>query len=387
MHDLIVIGGGPGGASAAWKAAADGLDVLLFEKKRFPREKPCGGALSALALSYLAREGWDLPAELIENEVYGARVKLGGEAIEAARPHRIAVLTARESFDMYLLEGARAGGAEIRFEKVVDFAEDGAGGCVRATCAGGREYRARYLVVAEGAQGRLQDKVEGGGGKGDRYGFGVVTRAGLDGPGASFIDERLIQLEFGIVPGGYGWVFPYRDFCSVGLFGPAGVMKHARRKCLEYLRRCGFSPEEGSPMKGHLIPYGGPQKKLAGRRTLLCGDAGGFVDAFSGEGIGYAIRSGQIAAEKIKEALQEGGGGAPVAASYERACREEFGENLHYSRVFARHMHRHPELFFKVFAGDGELMNHYLDIAVQRATYKKVLFRLASRVPSLLKGR
>ncbi|MDO9534213.1 MAG: hypothetical protein Q7J85_02515 [Bacillota bacterium] len=117
-----------------------------------------------------------------------------------------------------------------------------------------------------------------------------------------------------------------------------------------------------------------PKGKLAGRRTLLCGDAGGFVDAFSREGIAYAIRSGQIAAEKIAEIIKEKR--TSSMGSYEKACRKEFDENLQYSHTVSKYIYKFPAQFFNAFIRDDRLLDQLLDIPIMKTTYKKILFNL-----------
>jgi geranylgeranyl reductase family protein len=370
MLDLIIIGGGPSGSSAAQKAASAGLNVLLFEKEKFPRYKPCGGAVSERALSYI---GHGIPDSLIENEIFGVRIQYEGQTIEGLKQDRIAILTARDAFDNYLLEEARAAGAEVRFEKILDFTEEDAQ--VRVTSQENGEFTAKYLIIAEGAQGNLKFKIKNRYSK-DQYGFGIVTEIKRSAQNKSCVPRNLIEFQFGITPTGYGWIFPHKNHYSVGIVDLASHMKNGRTKVCNYLREHNFPPD--SPLKGHIIPWGWPNGKLAGRRTLLCGDAGGFVDSFSGEGIAYAIRSGQIAAEKIAEIVREKR--RSTLASYEKACREEFDENLHYSHTVAKYIYKFPALLFNVFTRDDKFFCQFLDIPIMKTTYKKVLFSLMKNV-------
>ena len=376
MHDLIVIGGGPAGASAAQKAASMGLHVLVLEKAYFPRHKPCGGALSERALSYIDP---DFPASLIENEIFGARIKYKGKTVEVFRDYRIALLISRDKFDHYLLECALAAGAEVRFEKVIDFFEEES--FVRVLSRQGNEYRAKYVIVAEGAHGKLKYKIREREGK-DRYGFGVVTTMALSNSNNSSFAQNLLEFQFGIIPTCYGWVFPHKFSCSVGIYGPANQMKNAKKTFQELFVNSLNSQD--SSLKGHIIPIGWPKKKLAGKRTLLCGDAGGFVDSFSGEGIAYAIRSGQIAAEKIIERVKTSRINNPV--SYEKACREEFDDNLKYAYFFFKCVSQYPDLFFPIFTREKKYISLYLDITAMKITYKQLFIRLLPRCFPYLPG-
>ncbi len=111
MYDVIIIGGGPSGASAARRAGKLGLKTLLLEKEKFPRYKPCGGGLSEHAISYL---DFELPKDIIEWEVTGgAKVIFRDQLIKVNKDHRLSVLVSRDKFDNFLLEKAKETGIEV----------------------------------------------------------------------------------------------------------------------------------------------------------------------------------------------------------------------------------------------------------------------------------
>jgi len=382
VFDLIVIGAGPAGSAAAYTAAASGLDVLLIEKERFPRPKPCGGAISERALFYM--DG-DLPASLQENEIYGAKISYKGKSVEVVKEHRIALLIARDQFDHYLLQKALRAGVLIQKDKVHDFFEED--DFVRVYNKQRRQYRAKYVIIAEGAHGKLKYKIKGRESK-DRYGFGLVAELKPPGTQASALPPKIMEFRFGITPRGYGWIFPHQNHDSVGIYGIACHMKGAKNN-LQAL--CGYSGfTAGCSPKGHIIPLGWPRKKLTGKRTLLCGDAGGFVDTFSGEGIAYAVRSGQIAAQIIAAALPQDDA-TGLTTAYEKGCREEFDDNLKYAFWFAEYLRKYPDLLFPIFTGDERMIHDYLDVPAMKATYKQLFYHLLRRafpqLPGLLRER
>jgi flavin-dependent dehydrogenase len=133
------------------------------------------------------------------------------------------------------------------------------------------------------------------------------------------------------------------------------------------------------PLNVHLVPAGGVRRKRVTSRVVLCGDAAGYVDAFSGEGLAYAIRSGQIAVEVIEGILH--GEPGKNTRLYEAACDREFGENLKYARMLSRLMHGFPRLFFSMFTGSAQVVERYLEVAAQARTYKSFLKWLIPRVP------
>jgi flavin-dependent dehydrogenase len=145
----------------------------------------------------------------------------------------------------------------------------------------------------------------------------------------------------------------------------------------EYLRTARFHGDHRQ--KGHVIPVGGIRRTLSNGRVLLAGDAAGFMDSFTGEGIAYAIRSGQIAVEAISKVLSQGGA-RRLPGDYEATCERESGSNLRYSLLLARLMHRFPGVFFKLLAGNQDVIDNFARVATGRWGYKRYLRWLLPRL-------
>jgi flavin-dependent dehydrogenase len=230
-------------------------------------------------------------------------------------------------------------------------------------------YRARFAIVAEGVQGLVKTCVRPTDNK-EEYGICVVTEVPAE---EKKIEERLgktIELHFGVAGGGYGWIFPHKTYYSVGIGGVIKDFPHPKESMLEFLRDNGFSGEY--KLHGHKIPWGGIKRKVAGSRVLLSGDAAGFVDSFSGEGLAYAISSGQFAAEVIAGICMQGKNLKDLTR-YEALCRTEFGTHLKYSLMFSRIMHRFPDRTFKIFTSDNKMVDKYLDVVDFTINYKDFL--------------
>jgi len=364
MYDVIIIGGGPSGASAGRRAGKLGLNTLLLEKEEFPRYKPCGGGLSRHAISYL---DFELPQDIIEWEVTGAKVFFKNQLIEAHKDYRLSVLVSRNVFDNLLLEKAKETGIEVHTgEKALCCREMPE--CVEVKTNKG-VYRAKFAIVAEGAQGLIKTCVRPADTK-EEYGICVVTEVPA---GEKEIEEKLgraVELHFGVVGGGYGWIFPHKTYYSVGIGGVVKDLSHPKEAMLEFLRANGFADEY--KLHGHKIPWGGIKRKVSGSRVLLSGDAAGFVDSFSGEGLAYAISSGQFAAEVIAGICLRGGNLKDLK-KYESLCQAEFGTHLKYSLMFSRIMHRFPEKTFKIFTLNDKMIDKYLDVVDFRIDYKDYL--------------
>ena len=224
MYDLIIIGGGPAGSSAARKASSLGLKTLLIEKDNFPRYKPCGGAVSDRALSYL---DFQLPSTLPVKEMRGVCLVYKGQKVVRRVPRRIGILVDRKAFDDFLLKMAGESGAKIiTGEKAVDFIEK-QDGLTITTNKG--EYRARFLIIAEGALGNLQYKVRERPRK-NEYAIALVAEIAEDD---AVINERLdnvIEVHTDLLKMGFGWVFPHHGYYSVGIAGIAAVSEQAHEQ-------------------------------------------------------------------------------------------------------------------------------------------------------------
>ena len=375
MYDLIIVGGGPSGSAAGRVAGKMGLGTLLLEKEIFPRYKPCGGAFSEQAMSYL---DFDVPQSIIERDVFGARVHFRGQVIEKHKEYRISTIVTRSVLDNYLLEKVKETGTEVKTgERVTDFKEDEGFVEVFTDTA---SYRARFLIVAEGAHGRLKYRIRRRDKK-DEYGVCLVTEIDEANQVIDRYIRGAIDIHFGVANLGYGWIFPHEKYFSVGIGGMAEDLSDPKKTMTDFLLANGFKGTYKS--KAHLIPAGGIKRKLVGSRVVLAGDAAGFVDSFYGEGIAYAIRSGQIAAEIISDIVLQNKKLSRLQ-DYQSVTESEFGRNLKYSLMLSRLMHRFPGIFFKIFTGNEDVMDKYLEVPSLRRTYKSYLKWLIPRVPKFL---
>lgn len=370
MYDLIVVGAGPAGSAAARAAALQGLDTLILEKEPFPRYKPCGGALSSRAASLL---DFPLPSDICERTITGARVHFRDQVLERHKGYHLTTLITRSRFDHLLLQKAVQAGAGIKTQKVLDFqAKDGH---VSVKTRDGI-YQGRFLVIASGCQDKLKNSIMG---QDRKECTGVCLVAEIEEDDEK-IQERLdstLDVHFGVAEGGYGWVFPHRGYYSVGIGGLSSRLHHPRQAMQQFLKKNGFSEEQR--LSGHLIPQGGNRRRTAYGRVLLAGDAAGFVDAFTGEGICYALSSGKIAGQVISAVPA-----TQVAQVYQKRCEKDFGEELRYALFFAKMMHSYPEIFLRILACQEEVLDRYIEIAAAKISYKDFMRWLVLQLPRSL---
>jgi len=356
MFDLIVVGAGPAGSSAARGAAKAGLNVLVLEKEPFPRYKPCGGALSDRAISLL---DFPLPEELWERTITGARVHFRDRVIEGNKGYRLSTLVTRSKFDNFLLQKAQEAGCNLVTQKVEGYhaKEDHVEVQTKR-----KKYNSQFLIISSGCQSRLKDDVQGRAAR-DQYGVSIVTEIEEDD---KKIEERLhssLDFYFDVAETGYGWIFPHKGYYSVGIFGQASRLSNPKGTMLSFLNRLRLQGK--CKLHGHMIPLGGIDRRIAGDRILLAGDSAGFVDPFTGEGIYYAIRSGQIAAQAILDQDP-----ADVAGIYEKNCRKDFGEELGYALWMAQNLDERRNPFLNELTQNNAILNSYLEISAGRKNYR-----------------
>jgi flavin-dependent dehydrogenase len=293
MHDLIVIGGGPAGTSAAITCARSGAHVLLLERGRFPRQKVCGEFVSAESLALLADLLAPQDKRLLTDAVRipGARVFLDGRTIETP-VHPPAASISRLTLDAALWNSAEQCGAESRQQVVVE-SISGTGPFLVATSVG--EFQSRALINAAGRWSNLNRKPANGQNAGVKW-------LGLKGHFAESSPSASVDLYF--FDGGYCGVQPVNVTDGVEQSVNACAMVRADKastlaevfSCHPALqeRSCRWTPLGDSVSTSPLV-FRQPQPERDG--ILMAGDAAAFVDPFVGDGISLALRSGSLAGE------------------------------------------------------------------------------------------
>lgn len=336
-RDVVVVGGGPAGAATAAHLAARGRDVLLLEQARFPREKPCAEYLSPGAVDLLARLG-ALDAVRAGDVAWPAGMRIcspGGELLliypAAHGPHRPALGVQRAAFDAALLDRARGAGADVRERARVTAAvvADGRVIGVRVLGAGGGGdvVRARVVVGADGAHSAVARSL------GLTLSVRWPRRLGLV---ARYRGVRSIGRygEMHVGRGVYCGLAPVGEgIVSVGLVGGLADRRPGESKQAYFERRVAELPGVARALGGaHRVtpirgvgPIARRVRRVAGPGYLLVGDAAGFFDPFTGEGVFRALRGAELAADTIDRALQTGDD-ADLAAEYARARRGAFAE-------------------------------------------------------------
>ena len=364
MHyDVIVVGGGPAGSAAAATLAGAGCSVLVLEKSKHPRHKSCGGGLSARLLPFLDHD----VKEIIEQTVYHVCFRLKQKEVTFSSTTPVAYLVRRPHFDAYLADKAAAAGAEIREEcPMLRWRElpDG----VEVESRFGKETGS-FLIAADGGTSRIARQLHAQWKK--KLAYSLEAETPFPHPGMSNRGETKYQETVFIdltVSKGYGWVFPKTGEAAIGIGGFKGKEKRPQLLYRHFLSRNGLLSERASaPPHGSVIPfYHGPRFPLAKGRTLLIGDAGSLVDPLFGEGLYYAIRSGQMAAGAVIAALKKG---IPIR-SYDEEVRSVFYPEFEVARKIAYWVYSFPWVFLEANRWHPGAMELYFGVLRGERSYK-----------------
>jgi geranylgeranyl reductase family protein len=294
-YDAIVVGAGPAGSVTALRLAREGASVLLLDRAKFPRDKPCGGGLTYRAIRELPVDVTPVVEDVVDRFEFSFRYRLRFERKSAGS---IILMTQRKRLDAFLVEQAVAAGAEFRDDtKVFSVSEDG------TVEFGDGVVGADVVIGADGVNGITTRSL----GLEQRYRYGVALEGNV--PYGQTSEGRFrgrAVLELGVVPGGYGWVFAKGDHVNVGVGGwdseGPRLRAHLARLCAAH----SIGEDAVESLRGYRLPLRQRDDALGKGRVLLVGDAAGLVDPLSGDGMYEAFVSARLAAGAVHSGDIEG---------------------------------------------------------------------------------
>lgn len=350
--DVLVVGAGPGGSAAAYHLARNGVDVAVVEKARFPREKVCGDGLTPRGVKALIGMGVD-PSDQGFERVTGLRVYSREVTLELPWPELdsypdYGLVRTRADLDELLARRAEGAGARLLegTEAVAPVLRGGwvAGATVRQDGEEPQEIRARFVIAADGAASRFAQPA--GVRRDATRPLGIAARRyyRIERHPGPWLESWLDLWEGDVLLPGYGWLFPVPDG-TVNL--GAGLLNtfkgfgdiSAQRVFDAFVRMLppAWGVSEGTAVGRVLsgpLPMGMNRRPQAVPGLLVVGDAAGVVNPFNGEGIAYAMESGELAAELVHDALIAGRPG--VAHMYPTVLRERYGSYFSAGRAFVK---------------------------------------------------
>ncbi|MDX1376761.1 MAG: geranylgeranyl reductase family protein [Burkholderiales bacterium] len=369
VYDAIVVGAGPAGAHLAYRLARAGRRVALLEQHRFPREKVCGGGVSRKSVALLEL---DL-AGVAQRWISGAFLTFQNRSAVVKDLRAAAGCTVlRSEFDQALLERAREAGAEVHAAtSFLDARIDGAGVAV-STSRG--ELAGLRLYGADGAGSAVRTKVFGK----RLVGYVPALEAlievpphALDGFGGRAV------FDFGAMPKGYGWIFPKRDHLNVGVFSPFGAKALGRHLDAFIARYPALRAGRRAATRGYAIPLRNNARVFERGPVALLGDAAGLAECVFGEGIYFALKSAELAAQA--ELARERN---PAAASYTRLLGRALLPELRAARVLAWGLYTFQEFAFRHAVCSASINRLFAGLISGDTGYRECLYRTLLAAPA-----
>ncbi|UVT17719.1 MAG: geranylgeranyl reductase family protein [Nitrospira sp.] len=364
-YDVIVVGSGPAGALAAWRLAKAGVAVAVLEKAALPRYKTCGGGIVGRALKALPVD----VRHVIEQECHTAQLNVlpPGLSFTTRRPSPIVSMTMRSRFDRTLLSAAQAAGAVLHQRCALEDVSLNDGVVTVATNAG--SMRAGFVVAADGALSPVARTMGLADGRtlipALEYEV-TVPHTRLD----AF--HGVARFDFGWLPHGYAWVFPKKHHLSIGVLSMAQQGSDLKSSMATYLDALGCGSVKSIEPHGFVIPIRARRGPFVDKRVLLVGDAAGFADPVTGEGISFALRSGVMAAQSLIDGnLEE----ESVGSAYTSALADTMLPELRTGHMLARLLYHFPRTRSWAFSRQGQrLCEAVTDVMTGKRTYRDVAF-------------
>lgn len=318
MKTVAVVGGGPAGATAAERLAAAGLRTLLIDEK-LAWEKPCGGGLTYKAYrEYPFLIDNDCSKRLVKQAVLSTE-RSGAASLGLSQP---LVIYSRLELNAMLLARAERAGASLEKTRVLDITRRSSGWAIRTKRG---VIDADYCVIANGARNSLRDVGTEWSPADTMMALGYYIPA----------DQNHVDIEFFSRFEGYLWVFPRNGHLSAGICGKGESSQTLRARLERYLANKGISLK-GATFYGHVLPSlekpSWSRNRVAGEGWLAVGDAAGLVDPVTGEGLYYAVRSGDLASRVILS------GSANKARDYSDWLRRDCTEDLELASRLAKRL-------------------------------------------------
>lgn len=397
-YDVIIVGAGPAGSTAAKYLAEKGFKVLLVDKEHFPREKPCGGGIP---VNTFKRFSYLNDYDLIECYSYGGFIHSPSlkYSMKLSTEQPIIAMASRKEFDHGLAKIAIENGAHFKDGKKVQdlkITDDKA----RIKLQDGSNIESKMLVGADGIPSTIAKK-SGLATQGEMVNVCVFQEYDV---GENTLDkysteERLshLHLMYEGIPG-YAWIFPKKDRFNIGVGESMPYKKHSSKKVrlidvyksyFQLLKEKEMIPKDLKigKCKGGIVPAY-PLEKTYSDRLILCGDAAGFINPVSGGGIYFAMASGEIASGIITNAIESENYQSSYLKKYQTQWKEDFGKDLETFSRFTNIWLKKTEQFIRIASKDerfGQVASDFLygNLRIRDHRWKLIFYYLQDRIKDI----
>lgn len=336
--DVIIAGSGPAGSTLGRLLAQQGLDVLVLERRTFPRYKPCGGGVTPKALKYLPPK--DFPVEKVISElVFLYRY---GDPLRVSYGEPLIYLTSREKLDGFLAEECALAGALLHQGETVTHCEVSEKDVRVVTDKG--TYSAEIVCAADGARSTVRRSLG--------LHVPLVRGMAIDSMIEADADYPAVILNHGSSPSGYEWIFPKNGYISSGVGTFISDARNLKASLLRLKEALGLS---GRIIKerAHFLPTLHNPGTLHGQRCIVLGDAAGLIDPFTGEGIYWALASAHLAAQTILHSFSKGD--PADLSSYTKEVNRSFWSELTAARRISKIVFTFPLVVHKIMKKSNSL--------------------------------
>ncbi|HVF19678.1 MAG TPA: geranylgeranyl reductase family protein [Mycobacteriales bacterium] len=383
VWDVVVIGAGPAGSTAARVAADAGARVLLLDRAAPPRYKCCGGGLIGLSR---ANVGIDVATLVRDSARRMTFTKDGRQRYTRRGPggRPVFSMVMRADLDSRLVDAAVGAGATLRTGAAVVGLVERDDGVVVSLAGDAGEVTGRVVIGADGSGGRTGGHV---GVQLEQVDVGLEGEFVTPPAQASYWAGRVL-IDWGPVPGSYGWVFPKGELLSVGVIGSRAEGAAMRAYYRDFVARLGLGAAEPTTFSGHLTRVRTPSSPLRRGRVLVVGDAAGLLEPWTREGISFALRSGRLAGQSAADAVSTGR--VESLSSYDEAEERELTPEMAAGRVFLRAFSCNRQVFhgfLAVLPGGWQLFARLVagETTLARQLQKRpvrLALRLLTRTPN-----
>ncbi|HWC15784.1 MAG TPA: NAD(P)/FAD-dependent oxidoreductase [Terriglobales bacterium] len=391
-YDIVIVGGGPSGSLAGLNLAGRGLRVLLLDRGKFPRVKPCGGGISYrmyARFAYIKGLLSSVPTNFVHKIIMESPSR---KVVESTSAEPLYAMIRRSEFDATLLNACRDGGIEVR-EGCTLTKLHSTRDTMMLTDSSGHSIEAQLVIGADGVNSTVAVHC---GLRRSWAGDSVAIDSTEETPTcklSSASDTMYVYYGFG-GRYGYAYVFPKVEHVNLGVgylvddyrCNIQRSMRDEHSRFLNFLKIEGVAYGESDPERLHsyLLPMSGPLSRVSTHRVLLAGDAGGFVNGFTAEGIYYAMVSGEHAAKAAFDAIKVGDCSASFLRRFDLTCDREIGQELRTSVRIQRRLLSNPKRIDKLVELAREstaIKTLFTDFAVGKLSYSEFRSQMISAAP------